>query len=138
MRGYLVVANQTLGDDHLLERVRSHAASDECSFHIVVPATPSGDHLTWTMGQARAEANARLQSAIDAFRSDGLEVTGEVGDASPMLAVRDAMRHCRFDAIIVSTLPPGASRWLRQDLPNRMRRAFHVPVEHVMAEALVA
>jgi hypothetical protein len=31
-------------------------------------------------------------------------------------------------------LPPGASRWLKQDLPHRVERSFSVPVTHVVGE----
>jgi hypothetical protein len=30
--------------------------------------------------------------------------------------------------IILSTLPGGVSRWLRQDVPSRMKGAMNVPV----------
>ncbi len=39
-----------------------------------------------------------------------------------------------FDEIIVSTLPPGLSRWLRQDLPHRIRRTFELPMYLVVAK----
>ena len=40
-----------------------------------------------------------------------------------------------FDEIILSTLPPGVSRWLKQDLPHRVERDFNLPVTHVIATA---
>ena len=42
-------------------------------------------------------------------------------------AVRDAMRGRDVGEVILSTLPPGISRWLGQDVPSRLRGA--VPVE---------
>ena len=39
----------------------------------------------------------------------------------------------QFDEIILSTLPPGVSRWLKQDLPHRVERDFSLPVSHVIA-----
>ena len=59
--------------------------------------------------------------------------TGEVGDASPFLAISDAMRHDDYDEVMLSTLPLSASRWLKMDLPNRVRRRHGVPVTHVVA-----
>jgi len=56
-----------------------------------------------------------------------------VGDERPLDAMRDAMRRVPCDEIILSTLPSGASRWLKMDLVSRAERAFPVPVTHVEA-----
>lgn len=134
MRSYLVVANQTLGGQHVLEKVRELLGSGECRFHILVPATPPTEHLTWTEGGARAIAQDRLERALKAFRNIGAEVTGEVGDPNPMHAILDAVRAQPFDEVILSTLPPGMSRWLRADLPHRVGRAIGYPVTHMIAQ----
>ena len=133
MRRYLVVANQTLGGEHLLDVGRQRLAAGPCRFHIVVPATPPQDQISFTEGEAEAIARDRLDGALERFRAIGADVDGEVGDGSPMLAIADAMRDGEFDEIILSTLPPGVSRWLRQDLPHRVERSFGLPVTHVLA-----
>ncbi len=51
-----------------------------------------------------------------------------------LAAIHDAVALDGFDEIIVSTLPPGLSRWLRQALLHRVRRAFSLPVTHLVAE----
>jgi hypothetical protein len=135
MTRYLVVANQTLGAAHLLERLRAATAGRDASFYLVVPATPPLEGFTWTEGQARALASLRLRTALGRFHHAGLDVAGEVGDPDPMLAVEDALRHRRCDVIVLSTLPVGISRWLRVDLPQRMRGTFPQPVVHVVIEA---
>jgi hypothetical protein len=38
----------------------------------------------------------------------------------------------RFDEILVSTLPTGASRWLQIDLPHQVERMTGVQVTHVV------
>jgi hypothetical protein len=38
-------------------------------------------------------------------------------------------------SVILSTLPPGPSRWLGMDLPHRVERRFGVPVTHVVDRA---
>ncbi|MGH2528526.1 MAG: hypothetical protein ACRDH0_04175 [Actinomycetota bacterium] len=134
MQRYLVVANQTLGGEHLVARVRELAYEGPCSFHIVVPVTPPTNHA-WTEGEIRAVAQGRLDRALARFREEGADATGEVGDANPVLAVEDALRVQGFDEIIVSTLPPGISRWLKLDLPHRVEAAFGLPVTHVVGEA---
>lgn len=134
MPKYLVVANQTLGGEHLVTKVRECLATGEaCTFHLVVPATPPQDHVVWTEGEARDLANSRLEVALARFRELGANAEGEVGDANPLLAIEDALRVSPFDAIILSTLPPGASRWLRKDLPHRVESRFGLPLLHVVA-----
>jgi hypothetical protein len=134
MRRYLVVANQTLGGEHLAEVVRDVLAAGPATFHLVVPATQPRDHAVWTEGEARALAQRRLEGSLSRFRELGAEVDGEVGDESPLEAIADAMGAGAYDEIILSTLPPGVSRWLRQDLPHRVERRFDVPVRHVVGE----
>jgi hypothetical protein len=135
MRRYLVVANQTLGGEHLIERVRHHIATGPCVFHIVVPATPSDEHLTWTEGEARAVALHRLDVALARFHELGAQADGEVGDGNPILAIEDALRNGQFDEIILSTLSPSISRWLKLDLPSRVASRFRLPVTHLVAES---
>jgi len=132
VRRYLVVANQTLGGEHLIEKVRQCMEDGPCGFHIVVPATPSGEHLTWTEGEAVAIAQDRLNRALMRFEELGADASGEVGDRNPMLAVEDALRDGQFDEIILSTLPPGVSRWLKLDLPSRVASHFGLAVTHLV------
>jgi GABA permease len=134
MRTYLVVANQTLGSRELLEHVQKVGAGGECEFHVIVPATPPKEHLFWTEGEARSLAKKRLDETLERWRAEGVEATGEVGDASPNLAVDDVMRTRKFDEVIVSTFPTGVSRWLKRSLPERIQRHYDLPVTHIVSE----
>ena len=131
MRRYLVVANRTLGGDHLMAKVRECVAAGPCKFHVLVPASHTHD-FTWTEGGDRAAAEARLSEAIARLRASGAVITGEVGDTNPIEAIGDVLRREQFDEIVLSTLPPGASRWLRQDLPTRVRKQYRLPVQHIV------
>jgi hypothetical protein len=133
LRRYLVVANQTLGGQPLLRTIRKCRAAEPSNFHLVVPATPVSEHGTWTEGKAIAVANERLERVLGLLQSEGAASTGEVGDANPLLAIDDALRRHEIDEIIISTLPPGLSRWLRQDLVHRAGRRFDLPITHVVA-----
>jgi hypothetical protein len=132
MRDYLVVANQTLGGEHLIGRIREYTAAGPCRFHVLVPITLPTDHL-WSEGEVIAVATARLETALAAIRELGGEADGQVGDSHPMRAIEDAFLDRSFDEIILSTLPPGLSRWLRLDLPRRVAARFAVPVTHVVS-----
>ena len=133
MRHYLVVANQTLGGAHLLEAVQERVRAGDCAFHVVVPASHPHGTAVWTEGEAKSHAGDQLEAAMRRFREVGAQVTGEVGDASPVAAANDALLEGEFDEIIVSTLPLGVSRWLRQDVVHRIQRAHSMPVIHIEA-----
>ena len=136
MRRCLVVANQTLLGDSLLGQLTERISAGPCQFHLVVPATHVSGRAVWTEGHDRAVAEERLQQALERFRALGADVQGEVGDARPIDAIRDVMLHAPpFDEIILSTLPPGVSRWLRQDLPHRIQRTWDLPLAVVVARA---
>ncbi|MGH2740297.1 MAG: hypothetical protein ACRDH6_07450 [Actinomycetota bacterium] len=133
MARYLIVANQTLGGEHLTEKVREVMAPG-ASFYVLVPATPPQGHAVFTEGEARAIAAERLEAALIRLRDLGAEVDGEVGGEEPTAAVRDVMRDQEFDEIIISTLPAGVSRWLKLDLVSNVKRAFDLPVTHIEGE----
>jgi len=132
---YLIVANQTLAADQLTDKVRQLCADGPCTFHVVVPATHPKDHASYTEGAAHALGEKRLEAALERFRSIGATADGEVGDASPFLAVRDCLlADGTYDGVILSTLPLGASRWLKQDLPHRLERTFGIPVTQITGQ----
>lgn len=132
-RRILIVANQTAGGSHLKQVVRKKIEEGPCVFTLLVPATapPEG---TWTDGQLQAAADGRMREALAGLREVGAEVEGVVGDHRPIHAIADALAEHTHDEIIVSTLPVGISRWLKQDLPHRVERVFRLPTTHVVAE----
>ena len=147
-RQVLVVANQTLGGDHLLDVVRERAAEGETRFVVLVPATHSAHHAEPRGGSHAvadevagaddvgvALARFRLRTTVDALHDVGVEADGVLGDPDPFAAVTRAFQSHRFDEIILSTLPAGISRWLSVDLPGRLGRRFGVPVTVVSAES---
>jgi GABA permease len=133
MRNYLVVANQTLGGEHLLEVLRERVAEGPCRLYLVVPATRVREHFTHTDGEARAAARQRLDEAMTRFKTLGVEIDGEVGSGHVLDAINEALEKQPFDEIILSTLPAGLSLWLKQDLPHRVERTFGLPLTHVAA-----
>jgi hypothetical protein len=133
MRRCLIVANQTLTGERLLAEVLFRQANDDWEFHLLVPATRQHGSTTWTEGQALAHARDALDQALLRFTAEGIDATGEVGDENPVLAVGDVINRQPVDEIIISTLPPGVSRWLKRDLPHRIERRFEIPVTHVTA-----
>jgi hypothetical protein len=134
-RRVLLVANRTAPSARLHEAVEHRAMQGPVRFHLVVPAEPRGLHRVVDPEVAgRDEARARLVEALPTLsEAAGTEVTGSVGDADPTAAIQDAIWLGGFDEVIISTLPRRISRWLRLDLPSKMR-GLGLPVTHVEAE----
>jgi hypothetical protein len=56
---------------------------------------------------------------------------------NPLQAIADELgKHPGYDTLVICTLPPGLSRWLRLDLVHQAKRKFGLPVVHVVAEAV--
>lgn len=149
VRRYLVVANQTVSEAALNRALDDRLAVGPAEFHLLVPALVSplaGATLMiqpWSSfavfdegaavavrAEARRKAEQRLAPALERLRIRGVAATGEVSLEDPLTAVARVLQRAAFDEIIVSTLPAGVSRWIRKDLPRRLRR-FGLPVSHV-------
>jgi hypothetical protein len=136
----LIVANRTAATEGLLEAVRQRSqAGGPVTFHLLVPATPRGLHRVVDPEVAgREEATAQLELALEHLReAAGADVTGHVGDADPMAAISDTLHEREVDEIIISTLPRRLSRWMRLDLPSKVR-GMGTPVTHVEATRVPA
>lgn len=155
----LVVANQTLGGEALVDRIRARATEGPCAFSLVVPASsPPADGFAGGTGArgsddavpgdaapdpvvghrpdpGRAAELAARQLAVGLGRLHDVGVTadGAVGDRDPFVAVRAALAAGAFDEVIVSVLPSGVSHWWRQQLPGRVQRLSGLPVTVVAA-----
>jgi len=132
----LIVANRTSTDPALIDAVRRRAASGPARFHLVVPATPRGLHRVVDPEVAGLDdARERLAVALPVLgAAAGQPICGHIGDANPLAAIEDALHLEGIDEIIVSTLSPRLSRWLRLDLVSKVR-ALGLPTLHVSAAA---
>jgi hypothetical protein len=130
----LVVANRTVGGGKLLEAVHARAAAGGVRFRLVVPqSTPSAGLVIYDEA-VRESAQVRVDLATSVLSAEGIQISGEVGDADPFLATMDAVAERRPDEIIVSTHPAASSGWLRRDLIERIHNASGLPVEHVVVD----
>jgi hypothetical protein len=83
------------------------------------------------------EAQRVLDAALPKLsEAAGSQVSGDLGDSEPLMAIHDAVNMGSYDEIIISTLPLGVSRWLKLDLVSKAR-AIGLPVTHVLAPSKV-
>jgi hypothetical protein len=134
MRTILVVANETIGGQHLLDAVLEKAGQGDARVVVCVPRTrPRHGNVIYDEAVYDA-AQVRIDLARGFLRERGVEAIGDVGDPDPYTATMDAVADFRPDEIIVSTLPAQASGWLKRDLVERIGEATGLPVTHVVTD----
>ena len=135
MKTCLVVANRTLPGEALATAIRERIEEGDRTFYVVVPLTPVSHGGVWDEDESADASRSRLESFLTALREAGVEADGEIGDRDPIQAVRDIVRERDVDEIVLSTLPPGISRWLSMDVPSRLAREVDRPLTVITQEA---
>jgi hypothetical protein len=130
----LVVANETVAGKPLIDAVRERAAGEEVDVHVICPQNQPRHGYVIYDTTVRDAAENRLQMTLALLHEAGIEADGEVMDPDPYAAVMDALGEREYDEIIISTHPETRSGWLREGLVDRVRRAAHRPVEHVVVD----
>ena len=137
MSRYLVVTHQTALSPDLQRKVRTLVAEDPVAeFAVLVPEAP-GVPTTWE-GETVDVAGQRAEAAKTLLEETARArvVRTAVGAPDPVQAITDELlARPGYDALIICTLPPGISRWLKLDLVHRAERKFGLRVIHVVAEA---
>jgi len=130
----LVVAHRTAATQPLLDAVRERAQRGPCSFTLLVPNAAHGlEKLADPEDHDPADAQQALDEAVPKLtQAAGSPVEGIIGNADPSAAVQDAINLRGFDEVIVSTLSPKLSRWLKLDLPSKIS-GLGLPVTTVTA-----
>lgn len=121
----LVIASQSVATPALLDVVRARAAQAETRFILLIPEARSATVARWT-----------LKHALPMFRrAAGGEVEGIVAPGEdPVTAARNVMAREKVDEIVISTLSPKLSRWVRRAVPSEMEQ-LGVPVTVVSGVA---
>jgi hypothetical protein len=137
---YLVVANETADSPELHHAVAEIQKLDpDAEFVVVIPATPLNllQQFEGTAKSARGLAAQRAQSTRRHLESLGVRVRStRVGSWDPYMAIEEELANEKYEAIVLSTLPPGVSRWLRMDLPSRVaRRHPEVRLVHIVSRS---
>ena len=135
-RRILVVANQTAGGRELLEEIRNRCQGIDCEVLLISPAMVGSRSQRWAsdIDKGLDQARERMDRSVTALRGVGVDVRAEVGDPDPNMAIEDALRMFSADEIVISTLPPGESKWLEHDVVERTRREVDLPMTHVVVD----
>lgn len=131
----LVVANETVAGRKLHQAVRSATEGQPSQVLVVSPALNSPlRHFVSDEGEARRQAQERLNRSLHALGDAGIDARGEIGDADPLQAIEDSLRTFGADEIIISTHPEGRSNWLEKGVVSGAKQRFMVPITHVVVD----
>jgi predicted RNase H-like HicB family nuclease len=134
MSRYLIVTHQTALSPELQRTVKALVAEDPAAeFAVLVPETPGV--TTWE-GETVAGATQRAEAAKTLLEetAHARVVRIAVGPPEPLQAITEELRASPgYDTLVICTLPPGISRWLKLDLVHRAERKFGLRVIHVVA-----
>jgi hypothetical protein len=116
---YLLVANETAESQEMLHVVSEINADDpDAEFEILIPATPLNllQQFEGTAKSARGLAARRAQSTRLHLESLGIRVRStRVGNWDPYADIEEEFENEKYEAIVLSTLPPGSpagSGWI--------------------------
>ena len=118
----LVVAHKTAATQPLLDAVRERAQRGPSRFTLLVPRATHGLHkVVDPEDQDAGETQSVIDQALPLLSdAAGTPVEALIGDADPGAAIQDAINLQGFDEVIISTLSPRVSRWLKLDLPSKI------------------
>ena len=137
-RRILVVANKTVESPTILEALlESLEDTGGAATEVMVVVPALNTRLRYWMSDldhARLAAQWRLIRSLDALRDAGVVAEGCIGDADPLLAIRDILAVFPADEIVIATHPERRSNWLARDLPAHVRSAYAQPVRHIVVE----
>jgi hypothetical protein len=106
---------------------------------VVVPAL-AGSHFEQMAGdvdEAIAHAEEEREPAAEEAQQAGAELVTDprIGDSDPILAIEDALREFPAQEILIVTRPAEEAAWMEEDLFDRARQRFRLPIAHFVVDA---
>lgn len=130
----LVIAAAAVEGDELRDEVVRHLDGSSARVHVVAPALArdSFHHAMGDVDAPRADATDRMDRSVETLRAEGLEVSGDIGDADPGLALADSVGDFDPQEILILTHTSDGGLWLEDEIFDRARREYDLPVVHVV------
>jgi hypothetical protein len=129
----LVLATEELAGDaveKVAAEIRRTAAGDAPAVRVVSPTLASSalKHQFNDVDEAMEPARRRLEATVGALREAGLRADGEVGDADPLLAIKDELLKAEIDRILLVTHERDEdSAYAEKELLERVGREVEQP-----------
>jgi hypothetical protein len=131
-RRFLVVANDTLGEEPLLHELDRLGSVPHAQVLLLVPAPISASaRLTGGIDDVLHQARARMNAALEHVGRERV-VGGKLSEADPLEAIEDTFVTFVPDEVIVCTRREQSASGLQPRLAKQVRERFAVPVRHLV------
>ncbi|MGD9696467.1 MAG: cytochrome c oxidase subunit I [Thermoleophilia bacterium] len=120
-RTIVVVAKETVASSTLIDQVKHRAQEGLWRFTFAVPLE----------GGDRRAAERRLESTLAVLSEAGIDASGTVVDGTPFDAVRLVTDEEDVSEIILATYPLGRSKWMAEDMVDRLRKLSNLGISRV-------
>ena len=133
-RRVIAILTDNLHGSEPVEEILANADSDGVELRVVVPATEANAlrHTLGDIDEPKHEAEQRLERALHTLRSNGIEVSGEVGDPDPVQAAQDALLKAPADEVLIFEHEKAQSRWFEEGLFDRAQAGLEPPLRVVV------
>lgn len=131
-----IVTGDPIGSEPLREiHLRGNrAGQEEVDLRVVVPAVEANafQHVLGDVDEPKREAEARLERVLEELRANGIQADGEVGDADPIQAAKDALLKRPTDEIVIFEHEAEQARWFEEDLQAKAEADLDPPLRLVI------
>lgn len=121
-RTILVIANQTAASQPLVDEVRRRAQEGYWRFTFACPVEDGDRRVT----------ERRLALTLSVLAEDGIDASGTVVDGGPFHAASTVVADEDIQEILLVTFPTGESRWMDEDLVDRLRKVTGLGLSRVV------
>lgn len=130
----LVLLAAECDGEHVVRELTAHGHA-HTGIRVIAPLVGSrmNRYLFGDEHASRPAAEHRLAEAVDAFHRHGIEVTGGLGDASPLQALEDEIATFRPDEVVIVLHPQSDREWFEKHLPDDAVAKFGLPLTVVDA-----
>jgi hypothetical protein len=127
----LVLTAEAISADVLRDAIGEDASS-EAEVLVVSPALQDSPLRFWASDADDAIARAETVQieTVERLEEEGIDAAGDTGEADPLLAVQDALAAFPADRIVIVTHPEAEQALFEEDVADKARERFDVPVEH--------
>jgi hypothetical protein len=135
----LILATSSHVSEPVRHEIDRRAQGRQTRTMVVVPALAGSrfEQVAGDVDDAIAHAEEEREPAAEEAQEAGADLVTEprIGDSDPILAIEDALREFPAQEILIVTRPAEEAAWMEEDLFDRARQRFRLPIAHFVVAA---